>query len=139
MTRGTPVPGSRRTGRSASTPPTRPHTPVTASAQHGDKKEKPFGSADPILPYSIAGAVFGLGLLALLTVGSQAMEISTLLAFAAIVLWFMIGVGLILVRPVMIGIGTAPKKFLRMVTVILMGIAYFIASGFLMANFSLPI
>jgi len=122
--RGNPV----HPGRQQSPPPRR----------QKQKKERYFGDRDWVLPYSIGIAVFGLAALALLTAGSQAMPLGTAVAFVLVILWLVIGLCLVLCYPVMIGISERPKKFRRMLTSIVIGLLYFIVSGVLMANFSLP-
>lgn len=141
--RGTPMP--RRTGRSVPAPvPARPHRPSPSPAHgghgHDTKKEKPFGHADPILPYAIGGGVIGLLTVFTLTVGSQTISIAEWLAFLGVVVWFVIGVSLVIVYPVMIGVSTWRKrKFLPICGYVLVGLGYFAVSWIFMANFSLPI
>lgn len=140
--RGTPMP--RRTGRSTSAPaPVRPHrspSPARSGHGHDTKKEKQFGHADPILPYAIGGGVFGLLTIFTLTVGSHTISITEWLALLGVVVWFVIGLALVIVYPVMIGVSTWRKhKFLPICGYVLVGLAYFTVSGIFMANFSLPI
>ncbi|HEU4715860.1 MAG TPA: hypothetical protein VFS14_03450 [Candidatus Saccharimonadales bacterium] len=143
--RGAPIQRRGDVRRPAPAPaPTRPHRPAPAPVRsghgHDTKKEKPFGHADPILPYAIGGGVIGLLTIFTLTVGSQTISIAEWLAFLAVVVWFVIGVSITLVYPVMIGVSTWRKrKFLPICGYVLVGLAYFTVSGIFMANFSLPI
>jgi hypothetical protein len=101
-----------------------------------------FGDRDWILPYSIGVAVAVLGIVALLTVGPKAMALSTFLAFAALMAWLVIGLGLVLIYPIMIGVSERWKKERKKFAIpffALLGIGYFVLSGFLMANSRLPI
>jgi hypothetical protein len=98
-----------------------------------------FGDRDAMVPYMIGGAVFGILTIALLTVGDSAMPMSTALAFAGVMVWFVIGVYLTLVSPIVVWVLVAKNPWGRMVFRILTGIVYFVISGVLMANFSLPI
>jgi hypothetical protein len=102
------------------------------------KKERYFGDRDSMVPYLIGAAVFGLLTLALLTVGDKAMPLSTAFAFAGVVVWLVIGVYLTLVSPIVVWV-LVKNPWGRMVFRILTGIVYFVISGVLMANFSLPI
>jgi hypothetical protein len=101
-----------------------------------------FGDRDWVLPYSIGGAVAVLGIVALLTVGSKAMALSTFLAFVALMVWLVIGLCLALVYPVMIGVSERWKKERKKFAIpffALLGIGYFTLSGVIMAHTSLPI
>jgi len=113
---------------------------VNAHQQHDHKEEKPFGSADPILPYAIGGGVFGLLIVFMLTVGRRAVPLNDFLAVVALGIWFVVGVFPAIIYPVMIGVSiTRKRKFLPICGYALLGIVYFVISGVLMANFSLPI
>lgn len=107
-------------------------------SQQKAKKERYFGDRDAMVPYVIGAAVFGFLTIALLTVGDKAMPVSTALAFAGVVVWLVIGVYLTLVSPIVVWV-MVKKPWGRMVFRILTGIVYFVVSGVLMANFSLPI
>ncbi len=107
-------------------------------SQPKEKKERHFGDRDAMVPYIIGAAVFGFLAIALLTVGSKAMPVSTALAFTGVMVWLVIGVYLTLVSPIVVWV-LVENPWGRMVLRILTGIIYFVVSGVLMANFSLPI
>jgi len=107
--------------------------------EHGGYQPDPihdedYGSGDPVLPYTIGGAVVALALIAMHTVGHKTVAFGTTLAFIADVAWLVAGVIIVLVLPIYIWIPMERKhKWGWMFLSIFLGIMYFVVSGVLMA------
>jgi hypothetical protein len=96
-------------------------------------KAAKYGSGDPVLPYVIAAVVAGLGLVAMLTVG-KAVPVGTALAFVLVLVWGAVGLWIILIYPIVLWIPeNRPYKWRKFFFSIILGIAYFVVSGILMA------
>lgn len=146
--RGAPMPRRSARPQQPAPAPARPRPAApTPVQQHGHghelnmKKEEKFGSADPALPYIIGLAVAVLGLIAMHTVGDKTVSPGTTLAFALVVFWFLAGMWIILIYPIILWVfEDRPHKWKKFFLSIFLGIAYFVVSGVLMATLpALPI
>jgi hypothetical protein len=104
------------------------------------RKPRVFGDRDAVVPLSIVGPIVILLVIAMMTTGDRPMHLSTWAAFVAVVVWLVMGLWMILIGPIVTWtLDDIKYKGTRMTISVVVGIVYFVVSGVLMANFSLPI
>ncbi|HSW77552.1 MAG TPA: hypothetical protein VLG36_02025 [Candidatus Chromulinivoraceae bacterium] len=103
-------------------------------------KPRVFGDRDAIVPLSIVGPIVIIFIFLTMVTSDRPMHLSTWAAFAAVCVWFLMGLWMILIGPIVTWtLDDIKYKAARMVISIIVGIGYFAVSAVLMANFSLPI